>query len=66
LKQRKERRLSPSAQGRIIMRDKAPNGKVSDFLNTLDKALSAGEVEHGHMEVVKIITPGSTALMGAM
>jgi hypothetical protein len=48
------------------MRDKAPNGKVSDFLNTLDKALSAGEVEHGHMEVVKIITPGSTALMGAM
>src|SRR6266849_6315147 len=28
------------------MLDKAPNGKVSDLLNTLDKALSAGEVEH--------------------
>src|SRR3979411_2530716 len=29
----------------IIVLDKAPNGKVSDFLNALDKALSAGEVE---------------------
>src|SRR4030081_2871089 len=28
------------------MLDKAPNGKVSDLLNALDKALSAGEVEH--------------------
>src|SRR5258708_9983572 len=28
------------------MLDKAPNGKVSDLLNGLDKALSAGEVEH--------------------
>ena len=28
------------------MLDKAPNGKVSDLLNSLDKALSAGEVEH--------------------
>src|SRR5437762_14309443 len=27
------------------MLDKAPNGKVSDLLNALDKALSAGEVE---------------------
>src|SRR6266481_2965704 len=27
------------------MLDKAPNGKVSDFLDALDKALSAGEVE---------------------
>src|SRR5260370_40894175 len=26
------------------MLDKAPNGKVSDLLNALDKALSAGEV----------------------
>src|ERR1700716_4409549 len=30
----------------IIMLDKAPDGKVSDLLNALDKALSAGEVEH--------------------
>src|SRR5258708_4284337 len=29
----------------IIMLDKAPNGKVSDLLNALDRALSAGEVE---------------------
>jgi DNA recombination-dependent growth factor C len=29
----------------IIMLDKAPNGKVSDLLDALDKALSAGEVE---------------------
>jgi len=28
------------------MLDKAPNGKVSELLNALDKALSAGEVEH--------------------
>ncbi|HTF63513.1 MAG TPA: nuclear transport factor 2 family protein, partial [Edaphobacter sp.] len=28
------------------MLDKAPNGKVSDFLSALDKALSAGEIEH--------------------
>src|SRR6201998_1875061 len=28
------------------MLDKAPNGKVSDLLSALDKALSAGEVEH--------------------
>ena len=28
------------------MLDKAPNGKVSDLLKTLDKALSAGELEH--------------------
>src|SRR5712675_3180739 len=28
----------------IIMLDKAPDGKVSDLLNALDKALSAGEV----------------------
>ena len=28
------------------MLDKAPNGKVSDLLAALDKALSAGEVEH--------------------
>lgn len=27
------------------MLDKAPSGKVSDLLNALDKALSAGEVE---------------------
>ena len=27
------------------MLDKAPNGKVSDLLNALDKALSAGEVD---------------------
>ena len=27
------------------MLDKAPNGKVSNLLNALDKALSAGEVE---------------------
>ena len=27
------------------MLDKAPNGKMSDLLNALDKALSAGEVE---------------------
>src|SRR5438132_10235920 len=40
---KKERRLS--LQGGIIMLDKAPNGKVSDLLNALDKALSAGEVE---------------------
>ena len=30
----------------IVMLDKAPNGKVSDLLDALDKALSAGEVEH--------------------
>src|ERR1700737_3655029 len=29
----------------ITMLDKTPNGKVSDLLNALDKALSAGEVE---------------------
>src|SRR3954451_7054398 len=29
----------------IIMLDKAPTGKVSDLLNALDKALSAGDVE---------------------
>jgi hypothetical protein len=29
-----------------IMLDKAPNGKVSDLLNTLGKALAAGEVEN--------------------
>jgi putative flavoprotein involved in K+ transport len=29
----------------IIMLDKAPNGKVSDLLDTLGKALSAGDVE---------------------
>jgi putative flavoprotein involved in K+ transport len=29
----------------IIMLDKTPNGRVSDVLNALDKALSAGEVE---------------------
>ena len=28
------------------MLDKAPNGKVSDLLGALDKALSAGEIEH--------------------
>jgi hypothetical protein len=28
-----------------IMLDKAPNGRVTDLLNALDKALSAGEVE---------------------
>ena len=28
------------------MLDKAPNGKVSDLLNALDKALSTGDVEH--------------------
>ena len=28
------------------MLDKAPNGKVSDVLNALDKALATGEVEH--------------------
>jgi putative flavoprotein involved in K+ transport len=45
-KSRKERTLSPSAQGRnIIMLDKAPNGKVSDLLSALDQALSAGDVE---------------------
>src|SRR2546430_16018684 len=31
--------------GGIIMLDKGPNGKVSDLLNALDRALSAGEVE---------------------
>jgi putative flavoprotein involved in K+ transport len=29
----------------IIMLDKAPNGKVTDLLDALDKALSAGDVE---------------------
>src|SRR3954462_9417414 len=29
----------------IIMLDKAPNGKISNLLGALDKALSAGEVE---------------------
>ena len=28
------------------MLEKAPNGKVSDLLNALDKALSAGDLEH--------------------
>jgi len=28
-----------------IMLDKAPDGKMSDLLNALDKALSAGDVE---------------------
>ena len=28
------------------MLDKAPNGKVSNLLNALDTALSAGDVEH--------------------
>ena len=27
------------------MLEKAPNGRVSELLNTLDKALSAGDVE---------------------
>src|ERR1700730_5725540 len=42
----KERKLAIGIREDIIMLDKAPNGKVSDLLNALDKALSAGEVEH--------------------
>ena len=45
---RNEEKSAGSAIGtreEIIMLDKAPNGKVSDLLNALDKALSAGEVE---------------------
>jgi len=38
--------LATGAREDINMLDKAPNGKVSDLLNALDKALSAGEVEH--------------------
>jgi putative flavoprotein involved in K+ transport len=38
--------LAPAQREDINMLDKAPNGKVSDLLNALDKALSAGEVEH--------------------
>jgi hypothetical protein len=46
---RNEKRAQALAIGTredIIMLDKAPNGKVTDLLNALDKALSAGEVEH--------------------
>jgi hypothetical protein len=41
----KERRLCRRHKEEHHARQ-APNGKVSDLLNTLDKALSAGEVEH--------------------
>jgi hypothetical protein len=45
---RNEKRAQALAIGTredIIMLDKAPNGKVSELLSALDKALSAGEVE---------------------
>src|ERR1700721_4302142 len=38
--------LATGTRENIIMLDKAPNGKVSDLLSALDKALCAGEVDH--------------------
>src|SRR5882724_9424788 len=37
--------LAIGTRENIIMLDKAPNGKVSDLLNALEAALSAGDVE---------------------
>jgi putative flavoprotein involved in K+ transport len=43
--QKRANALAIGTREDIIMLDKAPNGKVSDLLNALDRALSAGEVE---------------------
>jgi hypothetical protein len=43
-----------------IMLDKAPNGRVSDLLNTLDKALSTGEVERA-VDLFQTAATGATS-----
>src|ERR1700676_4160185 len=43
--EKKSAALAIGTREDITMLDKTPNGKVSDLLNALDKALSTGEVE---------------------
>jgi hypothetical protein len=52
--------LAPAQREDINMLDKAPNGKVSDLLNALDKALSAGDVEHA-VDLFQRIATGATS-----